>query len=129
MVKKVKNNLQKNKTILVVDDDTGILEAFKAMLEVTPYTITTSSDADFLQTLNTDNLPDLILLDVLLSGRDGRDVCRELKANVQTKHIPIVMISAHPNAEVSVKEAGADDFLSKPFEMDELTSLIEKYLS
>ena len=63
-------------------------------------------------------IPRLLLMDMLLSGTDGRDVCRRLKTDPSTSHIKIIMMSAHPDADKSCREAGADDFISKPFDMD-----------
>ena len=117
------------KKILIIDDDEGILAAFEAMFEDKVYDVQTSLTVEPLQTLQKKDIPDLILLDVLLSGADGRDICRQLKTQADTKHIPIIMISAHPSAHKSVQKAGADDYLSKPFEMDELLKKVQKYLS
>ncbi len=116
-----------NKKVLVIDDDEGILSAFEAVLEGEDYTVETFSNPELLQTLHENNLPDLILLDVLLSGADGRDICRQLKNKPLTKDIPIIMISAHPGAAKTIKKAGADDYVAKPFEMDELLQKIAKY--
>lgn len=116
------------KTILVVDDDEGILEGFTAMLESGGYLVQTASDATTLLRLAKNLSPDLIILDILLSGTDGRIICKKLKTQENTKHIPIIMISAAPNVKKSVKEAHADDYLSKPFEMEELFTTIKKYI-
>ena len=115
--------------ILVIDDDEGILAGFEAVLGSEGYAIEASCNAESLQSLTKDNLPGLILLDVLLSGADGRDICKQLKSQEDTKHIPIIMISAHPNIEDSIKKAGADDYLAKPFEMDELLRKVSKYIT
>lgn len=114
------------KKIFVVDDERSILEALEFMLIAEGYDVRTTSKGSDLLKLN-QNLPDVILLDLLLSGEDGRQICRKLKARDITRNIPIVMISAHPNASVSVKECGADDFLSKPFDIKDLLSVINKY--
>lgn len=108
------------KRILIVDDDESILDALSLIL----------SDADFIvkaisrgsKTLMEVNRfkPNLILLDVLISGWDGRKICKTLKASDQTKDIPIIMISAHPSAHRSVIECGANDFIAKPFDTHEL---------
>ncbi len=71
--------------------------------------------------------PDALLLDVWMSGQDGREICKFLKNRSNTKHIPIIMISASKDVAASVKAAGADDFLTKPFEMDELIKKVKKY--
>ncbi|MGH7204535.1 MAG: response regulator [Candidatus Levyibacteriota bacterium] len=117
-----------NKKILVVDDDEGILEAIEALLESEGYEVTLNANGEILENLRVPYLPDVILLDVLLSGKDGRELCRVLKKQETTKHIPIIMISAHPSADDSVKAIGADAFLAKPFERTELLTLIGKYI-
>ena len=71
--------------------------------------------------------PDIILLDLLLSGRDGSEIAKEFKETAFAKDIPIVMISAHPNAHKSASESGADHFLAKPFDLDDLFGVLEKY--
>jgi CheY-like chemotaxis protein len=62
-----------------------------------------------------------------MSGMDGRDVCKHLRAKKKTKHIPIIMISANKDAKAIALSAGANDFLAKPFEMNSLLSIVEKY--
>lgn len=115
--------------ILVIDDDDGILEAFGAMLESTDYEAILSSDAEYLQTMTKQQHPDLILLDVLLSGQDGRKICQRLKANKRTQHIPVIMMSAAPVVEKTVKEqACADGFLRKPFEIEEVLQIINTFV-
>lgn len=121
-------NLGKN--ILVVDDDPDILDALQFTLEDAGYAVVTSLKGDYAENLRDGNggLPDLIILDVLLSGKDGRLICRKLKSQDETRHIPIIMISAHPGARESVKEVGADDFLAKPFDVDALLARIAHHL-
>jgi DNA-binding response OmpR family regulator len=118
------------KTIAVVDDDPDILDALQMTLEDGGYHVTTTEKGEYAENLPhmNENLPDLIILDVLLSGRDGRTICQKLKSQQATRHIPVIMISAHPNAKQSVKDVGADDFLAKPFEVDELLAMVAKYL-
>lgn len=120
---------QQAKKILVVDDDPDILDALQFMLEDAGYEVTTTEKGDYAENLRDTNggLPDVIILDVLLSGKDGRLICQRLKGQEETRHIPIIMISAHPNARQSVKAVGADDFVAKPFDMDELLAKIAKY--
>lgn len=115
------------KKILIADDDPAILEALTLMLEDAGYETDTTVDGQTIQEA-TDQLPDLILLDIWMSGTDGRDICKHLKRRPQTKHIPIIMVSANKDAEHIAKESGADDFIAKPFEMDDLLALIEKYM-
>jgi DNA-binding response OmpR family regulator len=108
------------KKILVIDDEPDILEFLKDLLEEEGYTVVTIDKADYEEKLYAGSLPDLILLDLLLSGKDGRTIVKQLKSQEDTKHIPVIMFSAHPDAEETTRAAGADDFLAKPFELDEL---------
>jgi two-component system alkaline phosphatase synthesis response regulator PhoP len=114
--------------ILVVDDDEGIIEVVQIVLESEGYEVQTSMNGDFLQHLP-EHLPDLILLDVLLSGNDGRVICKSLKSNSITRHIPVIMLSAHSDASKVADGSGADDFLEKPFDVDVLIAMVAKHLS
>jgi DNA-binding response OmpR family regulator len=115
------------KTILVVDDDPDILEAMRYLLESSGYyTITDRGDNDLLPILERQR-PAVILLDILLSGKDGREICKELKQNTKTKNIPIIMISAHTDAVNTIKDCGAEDFIAKPFDIDELVERVAKF--
>lgn len=117
------------KKILVIDDDVDILEALGEMLEMSGYEVETSEkDGVYIDKRIEVFKPNLIILDVLLSGHDGRHICRRLKSQDKTKTIPIIMISAHPNAEKSALEAGANAFLPKPFEIDSLRDQIRLQL-
>lgn len=117
------------KNILVIDDDKDILDAITFVLESDGYSVTTSEKGDYAENLIfQQHLPDLIILDVLLSGKDGRVICKKLKSQKETKSIPIIMVSAHPNAEKTVKEAGADSFLAKPFDIESLLENIHTFI-
>lgn len=115
------------KNILLIDDDPGILEAIKAILEFGGFRVTTAPDDNHIYDLEKDKLPSVILLDLLLSGRDGKEIAKKLKSTPKTKHLPIIMLSAHPSAQEAAIEAGADDFIAKPFDMDELLDKVKKY--
>src|SRR5207237_4477471 len=99
--------------ILVIDDDPDILDALQLTLEDAGYQVTITEKAEYAENLRdttTASLPDIIILDVLLSGKDGRLICQKLKSQEDTRRIPILMISAHPSAKHSVKAVGADAF-------------------
>ena len=117
-----------SKKILVVDDDPDILIAIQAMLEDEGYVVEITEKGEYAEQLQAANYPDLILLDMLLSGKDGREITRLLKNQLDTKHIPIIMLSAHPGAFKETLAAGADDFLAKPFDIDMLLAKVEHYL-
>ena len=72
--------------------------------------------------------PDLILLDVKLGDRDGRDICRQLKDNPNTQGVKVILYSAFPETMVEYVRCGADDFVTKPYEMDQLIEKIRQLL-
>jgi CheY-like chemotaxis protein len=115
--------------VLVVDDDPDILDAIRFLLEDEGYAVTTTEKGEYAENLHDGNggLPDLIILDVLLSGRDGRTICQHLKSRPDTQHIPVIMISAHPDAEPAAYAVGANHFLPKPFDMFHLLALVERF--
>jgi DNA-binding response OmpR family regulator len=114
------------KKILVADDDPAILDAIRMILEMEEYDVSTSVDGETIYKMENE-YPDLLLLDIWMSGEDGRDICRFLKSNPKTKNIPVILISASRDIMKSAKEAGADDFLAKPFEMDDLLNKVAKF--
>ncbi|TMI82623.1 MAG: response regulator [Bacteroidetes bacterium] len=121
--------MNKNARILVLDDDPDIGTMIKMMLEYKGYGVIVSDRADLAQqALNTGGV-DLIIMDMLLSGVNGTDLCIDLKKNPSTSHIPVIMISAHPNAKEICLQAGADEFISKPFDMNDILSKIERLLN
>lgn len=104
--------------ILVVDDVPTNRALLKAKLSAAYYDVLTLGDAeDVLETVHREQ-PDIVLLDVLMPGKSGHEVCRELKSDPDTAHIPVVMVTASdsPDERIRGLESGADDFLSKPFD-------------
>ena len=116
------------KKILVVDDDPGILDAVSMILKDSGYQVGTEIKADKTYEKVANFKPDLILLDVLMSGNDGRTICENLKSGSDTKNIPIILTSAHPDVASYAKQYHADGFIPKPFEIDYLLECIEKQL-
>ena len=115
--------------VLIIDDDQDICIMVGAILKFAGYKVQQVYVIDKLP-LTFDTIePRLILMDMLLSGNDGRDICRQIKANEDQKDITVVMMSAHPDAENSCKEAGADDFLAKPFDVDNFLAMVHRLLN
>lgn len=115
------------KKVLVVDDDPDILEAVQLILETSGYTSEAITKGDETYSKIAEYKPDMIILDVLLSGNDGRTICKNLKRTEETKQIPIIMMSAHPTARQSVNECGADAFLAKPFSISEMLEQLAQF--
>jgi DNA-binding response OmpR family regulator len=115
------------KKIMIADDDPGIVDAVEIILDFEGYEVSSTVNGSTVLDMKTE-FPDLLLLDIWMSGSDGRDICRELKQRMDTRAIPIIMISASRDIERSAYEAGADDFLAKPFEIDDLLGKIKRLL-
>lgn len=110
---------------MIADDDPGIVDAIEAILEFEGYQVTTTTDGADVLDLK-DDLPDLLLLDIWMSGEDGRDICKRMKQLEATRNIPVIMISASRDIKSSAMAAGADDFVAKPFEINELLDKIKR---
>jgi len=121
---------QEKKSIFFIEDEVGITVPLKALLEDMGFfvEIIPRINSKLLNTI-ANKKPDLIFLDILLAGEDGRVFCRHLKENRETKMIPVVMMSAYPNAKESALKAGADQFIEKPFSVHELLEKVDYYLS
>src|SRR5579884_3369243 len=111
------------KKVLVVDDHEGILEVVKMALEMAGYEVITSLSGACFQSIEND-LPDLILIDILLSGEDGGAICQRLKSNEKTRYIPVILLSAHAGLQETMSGCGADGFLAKPFRVTELREIV-----
>jgi DNA-binding response OmpR family regulator len=104
------------------------LEVLQLMLEEEDYVIETIAISEEIYRRVADFQPHLILLDVLMTGIDGRVIARTLKQQSETRNIPIIMLSATPSVQEAALAAGADEFLAKPFEIDTLLALIEAHV-
>lgn len=115
--------------ILVVDDDTDILSVMEILLTMKGFEVEVTTKGENTFPKIEIFKPDLILLDVLISGHDGRTICKKLKSAKETMHIPIIMFSAHPGAAATIAEYGADDFIAKPFDVTNLLQKVKHQLS
>ncbi|WP_158798175.1 response regulator transcription factor [Pedobacter sp. L105] len=119
-----------SKKILAVDDDNDILDVIRIILEEEGYEVFTLANGKHVFDMVKENAPDLILLDVMLGGLDGRDICRALKEDQNYKNIPVVMISASHNLNNLLLMPGApDNFLAKPFDIDHLLAMVKAQLA
>lgn len=112
----MKDPFQKQ-TVLVVDDSQENIAVLGAVLMLDYIVRVATSGEKALQIAMSDNPPDLILLDIMMPGIDGYEVCRRLKADSRTKNIPVIFITAKCSEEDEIKgfKMGAVDYITKPF--------------
>ena len=115
--------------ILVVDDDLDILSLIQAILSMNNFKVEAISRWEDIYTKMAEFKPDLVLLDVMLGGADGRDICKKLHLDKETQDIPVVLFSANPEMGKYIKECMAQDFVAKPFEMSGLLKTIKAHLN
>lgn len=114
--------------ILVVDDDTDILSVMEILLTMKGFEVEVTAKGENTVPKIYSFKPDLILLDVLISGHDGRTICKQLKSDKATQHIPVIMFSAHPGAAATISDYGANDFIAKPFDVNHLLRKVNEQL-
>ena len=115
--------------ILVVDDDQSILDAMEITLKLQDYEVETTTKGEETFSKIESFKPDLIFMDVYLSGMDGREICKKIKEQDETRHIPVIIFSANKSMKDVFKESGANDFIGKPFNMDELYDKVKHQTS
>ncbi|MDY7032822.1 MAG: response regulator [Thermodesulfobacteriota bacterium] len=118
------------KTILIVDDEERNIKLLKAMLTSEGHSIYSALNGKDALKMAVDICPDIILLDVMMPGLDGFEVCKRIKQNKTTRSIPVLMVTALNTKDNHIKgiEAGADDFLTKPVDRAELRIRVKSLL-
>jgi len=118
------------KTILIVEDEKDILNLIEWHLRAEEYCVLKTKDGIKGLNLAVEQLPDLIILDLMLPGMDGLQICKALKKNAKTENIPVVMLTAKGEEidRIVGLELGADDYMVKPFSPRELTLRVRAIL-
>jgi DNA-binding response OmpR family regulator len=115
------------KRIFCADDDPGLQEVFSIIFSKAGYDVTIFPNGEELLK-NESGPPDLFLLDKQLSGINGMEICQVLKAQPETKDIPVIIVSASPDHNNQSSLAGADDYIQKPFSLRNFLATLKKYL-
>jgi CheY-like chemotaxis protein len=117
-----------NPKIFIADDDQGIIDSTTLILEYEGYEVVSSSNSEPVSLIKK-HLPDLVLLDIWLSGMNGGDIAKMLKADKTTRTIPLIMFSANRDVEKIAENVHAAGFLVKPFELPVLLETVEKHIN
>ena len=123
--------MDKWKSVLIVDDDEGLIKTIRPLLINNGYSVLTANSGEDGLVIARNQKPDIIVLDVILPGIKGRDVCRQLKDDPETKEIPVIFLTAKDSRDdISAEmEAGAVAHLTKPLNGGELIETVKKILS
>jgi DNA-binding response OmpR family regulator len=115
--------------ILIVDDNEDLLHLLQFIFTSRDHIVHTTTRGE--ETFNLINTfqPALICLDINLSGMDGRDICRKIKTTEETKHLPVILISANIIKQTTIDESLADEFAAKPFDIHELLVKVTKLIA
>jgi two-component system alkaline phosphatase synthesis response regulator PhoP len=117
-------------TVLVIDDEEDLIELVRYNLEIEGYAVIGASDGESGLVRAVQRKPDVLLIDLMLPGIDGLEVCRSLRSKGETAHIPIIMLTARASESDRIVglEIGADDYVTKPFSPRELAARIKALL-
>jgi len=106
------------KKILIIDDDTDLLDILKEFMSSCGFNTRVAESATDIFQIIEQFKPDLIVLDYLLNGINGGEICHQIKTSVYGKYIPVIIYSAYPKVLLSLGTYGCDLFISKPFDLD-----------
>ncbi|MCQ6957069.1 response regulator [Mucilaginibacter aquariorum] len=116
--------------ILVIDDDEDILEILNIIFQENGYDIVMSNTGDAAEHIRVIR-PDIVLLDVRIVGsaKNGLEICKEIKSQLETRHLPVMLVSAESDLFVIANECGANAYISKPFDIFDLLAKVEQCLA
>ena len=114
--------------VLIVDDEKGVRDLLQSFLKTTGYQAIMASSGEEAIELAKSESPNAILLDVKMPGIDGIETCRRLRAEEQTRYIPVIMVTAFGTTETEATNAGADDLINKPFNLTDLAVRVKSLI-
>jgi DNA-binding response OmpR family regulator len=116
------------KTIFILEDETGIRDALQLLLSFEDYDVRSFSTVEAFNNRDLSVVPDIFILDVMMPDGNGIDVCNELRTRPETSNIPIMIMSAHAKDHEVISRCNADEFISKPFDIDAVLLKIDNLL-
>lgn len=117
------------KRLLILDDDKYILDVMNEVFMDEGYNVKTIEDGDNIMNDIAEYQPDIILLDYILHGINGGEICHQIKTNAETAHIPVVIVTAYSKVINSLGHYGCDSFISKPFEIADIVQQVNELLN
>jgi DNA-binding response OmpR family regulator len=114
------------KHVLILDNDPDVLDIMQEALTYECLGVTCADDASDIFNLIDDHKPDLLMIDYLLDGINGGEICHQVKVNPKTHNLPVIIMSAYPRVLLSLGTYGSDDFIAKPFDLEDMVSRIKK---
>jgi len=121
--------MSEKQKILVLDDDRYILEVLEEALSYEQFEVKTATDIKSFFSLMDNYKPDLVLIDYLLKGINGGEVCHQIKKGEGTDCVPVIMMSAYPRVFQSLGTYGCDEFIAKPFDLYLLIDKVKKNIA
>lgn len=117
------------KKLLLIDDSRDLLEVLKIYFDKKGYIVSIVSNSREIYSAIKTSDPDILLMDVLLSGSDGRQICKTLRESPDTRHLGIILTSASADNLENYRMFGADDYIEKPFELTDLEQKVTSILT
>jgi len=118
-----------SKRLLIIDNDIEVLNVMQEALIYEGFEVKVLEEVNNIFDTIDEYQPDLIMIDYILNGINGGEICHEIKVRPQTSHIPVVIVSAYSKVILSLGNYHSDAFLAKPFGLDELVKLVNELLA
>ena len=112
------------KRVLILDNDPDVLDAMQEVLNYSGFEVKAIEETDNIFSVIDDFQPDVVLVDYILNGINGGEICHLIKSNPKTNHLPVIILSAYPRVINSLGFYGCDSFIAKPFELDDLVNQV-----
>lgn len=117
------------KRVLIVDNDSDMLEVMQEALTYQGFEVVTASDTDDIVSLVSHHQPNLLLIDYILDGINGGELCHQVKSNTSIAGTPVIIMTAYPKVLQSLGYYGCNALISKPFDLNQLTSTVSNLIN